>query len=194
MKNHTARLSLSCSNISYRGPVIDIYMTKTNNDPLQPLLETVAQKMISGHLKLATAESCTGGWVAKVVTDLTGSSRWFECALVTYSNQAKQELLGVDPELLEQHGAVSQAVVKAMVMGLLDRCDADVGVSISGIAGPGGGTKQKPVGTVWIAWARPGQLIEVIKYHFEGDRNQVRQQAVIEALSGVLRLIEHDSV
>ncbi|MFW2371689.1 MAG: CinA family protein [Gammaproteobacteria bacterium] len=169
-------------------------MTKNNTEPLLPLLEDVAQKMISARLKLATAESCTGGWVAKAITDLAGSSRWFECGLVTYSNQSKQDFLGVDSQLLEQQGAVSQAVVKAMVLGLLDRCNADMGISISGIAGPEGGSEQKPVGTVWIAWAKPGQLMEVIRYHFQGDRSQVRQQAVIEALSGVLRLIEHDSI
>jgi len=169
-------------------------MTKNNTDPLEPLLELVAQKMISARLKLATAESCTGGWVAKAVTDLAGSSDWFECALVTYSNQAKQDLLGVESRLLEQYGAVSQAVVKAMVLGLLDRCNANIGVAISGIAGPGGGSEQKPVGTVWIAWAKPGQLIEVIKYHFDGDRHQVRQQAVAEALSGVLRIIDHETL
>lgn len=168
-------------------------MTNSNDNELQPLLETVAQKMISRHLKLATAESCTGGWVAKAVTDLAGSSNWFECGLVTYSNQSKQDWLGVDSIALEQHGAVSQAVVKAMVLGLLDRCIANIGVSISGIAGPDGGTELKPVGTVWIAWAKPGQLFEATRYHFEGDRNQVRQQAVFEALLGVLRLIEHDS-
>lgn len=169
-------------------------MTTNSTHLLHPLLMDVAQKMISSKLKLATAESCTGGWVAKVVTDLAGSSRWFECGLVTYSNQSKQDFLGVDSQLLEQQGAVSQAVVKAMVLGLLDRCTADIGISISGIAGPDGGSEQKPVGTVWIAWARPGKLVEVIKFHFEGDRSQVRQQAVAEALSGVLRIIDHETI
>lgn len=163
------------------------------SESLQPLLETLATTLMARQLKLATAESCTGGWVAKAITDLAGSSHWFEASLVTYSNQAKQDLLGVDGQLLEQYGAVSQPVVKAMVLGLLDRCNADIGISISGIAGPDGGSEQKPVGTVWIAWARTGQLFEAVKYHFDGDRNQVRLQAVEEALAGVLRLINRET-
>lgn len=169
-------------------------MINNHHSQLQTLVETLAQKMISGNLKLASAESCTGGWLAKVVTDLAGSSHWFECALVTYSNQSKQGLLGVDSHLLDQHGAVSQPVVKAMVLGLLERCNANIGVSISGIAGPGGGSEQKPVGTVWIAWATPGQLSQATQFNFEGDRSQIRLQAVFEALSGVQRLIDHNEI
>jgi len=169
-------------------------MINNDNSQLQTLVKALAPKMISARLKLASAESCTGGWLAKVVTDLAGSSSWFECALVTYSNQAKQDLLGVDSHLIEQYGAVSQQVVEAMVLGLLDRCDADIGVSISGIAGPGGGSEQKPVGTVWIAWAKPGQLSEAIKFNFTGNRSQIRLQAVLEALSGVQRLIDHEAI
>jgi len=150
----------------------------------------LAKKLIAKNKVIAAAESCTGGWVAKSVTDMDGSSQWFDCSVVTYSNQAKQNLLGVQKNTLDVHGAVSQSVVKEMVLGLLDRCDADMGVSISGIAGPGGGTQEKPVGTVWIAWAKPGVFIEAIKFKFSGDREQVRLQSVFEALKGFERLLD----
>ena len=160
-----------------------------NDEDLADLATDIGQELINKGLKLATAESCTGGWVSKAVTDIDGSSQWFECALVTYSNQAKHELLGVEQALLDEHGAVSQATVKAMVLGLLDRCAADVGISISGVAGPGGGSEEKPVGTVWIAWAKPGQVIEARRFNFMGDRESIRRQSVAEALMGVHRLI-----
>jgi len=157
---------------------------------LQNMAKEVGSRLFEQNLTMATAESCTGGWVSKIITDLDGSSQWFDCALVTYSNQAKQDLLGVSAITLQEQGAVSQLTVKEMVLGLVDRCNTDIGVSISGIAGPGGGTEDKPVGTVWMAWAKPGQLIETVKFQFDGDRDQVRSQAVYEALSGVLRNIE----
>lgn len=157
---------------------------------LQQLAQDVGQNLIARSYKLATAESCTGGWVAKIITDVNGSSAWYECSLVTYSNQAKHELLGVETSILQQHGAVSQPVVKAMVLGLLDRCNADLGVSISGIAGPGGGSDEKPVGTVWIAWARPGQVIESVRFRFDGDRDAVRRQAVEQAFKGIQRMLD----
>lgn len=160
-----------------------------NEEILQNLARVVGKQLIDQNLTMATAESCTGGWLSKIVTDIDGSSQWFDCALVTYSNRAKQDLLGVSDNTLQTMGAVSQLTVKEMVLGLMDRCNANVGVSISGIAGPAGGTEDKPVGLVWIAWARPGQLIETVKYQFDGDRDQVRRQAVYEALSGVLRNI-----
>lgn len=153
-------------------------------------LKQLAERLMNNDQRLASAESCTGGWLAKCITDLDGSSQWFECSVVSYSNQAKQDFLGVKPQTLEQHGAVSQAVVKEMVLGLLDRCQAHLGVSISGIAGPGGGSEDKPVGTVWIAWGRPGQLIEAKRFQFSGNREQVRLQAVYEALNGILRIID----
>ncbi len=161
-----------------------------NEETLQNLAKEVGSRLIDQNLTIATAESCTGGWVSKIITDIDGSSQWFECALVTYSNQAKQELLGVSENTLQTQGAVSQVTVKEMVLGLLDRCNASIGVSISGIAGPGGGTEDKPVGTVWMAWAKPGQLIETVKFQFAGNRDQVRRRAVYEALTGVLRNIE----
>ncbi len=162
-----------------------------NEQSLQQFAQQLGVQLVAQKLTLATAESCTGGWLSKIITDIDGSSRWFECALVTYSNQSKQDLLGVSQTSLDQFGAVSQAVVNEMVLGLLDRCHAHLGVSISGIAGPGGGTADKPVGTVWIAWAKPGRVIESIKFEFAGDRGQVRWQAVEAALKGVQRLLTH---
>jgi len=161
-----------------------------NEDSINSILEQLAPDLMQKNLRLASAESCSGGWLAKAITDLGGSSQWFECSIVSYSNQSKQDFLGVNSQTLEQHGAVSQPVVKEMVLGLLNRCQADLGVSISGIAGPGGGTKDKPVGTVWMAWAKQGQFIESIRFKFNGDRKEVRLQAVYEALKGVQRILD----
>jgi len=154
---------------------------------LQQLAQQTGQQLIAKNMRLATAESCTGGWVSKVITDIDGSSQWFECALVTYSNQAKHDLLGVSEQTLRDFGAVSEQTVKQMVLGLLDRCNANLGVSISGIAGSGGGSDDKPVGTVWIAWAIAGKVVECVRYKFSGNREQVRCEAVAEALRGVQR-------
>ena len=158
---------------------------------LHSVAAELGEKLVSRNMLMATAESCTGGWVSKIITDLDGSSSWFECALVTYHNEAKQEFLGVNPQTIKEHGAVSEQTVKEMVLGLLERCNAGIGVSISGIAGPGGGTAEKPVGTVCMAWARPGRFLESMKFHFTGDREAVRRQAVYEALTGLERLLEN---
>jgi len=163
-----------------------------NPQNISELAQQLSSQLIKQQQVLACAESCTGGWIAKAITDIDGSSQYFDCSIVTYSNQAKTNLLGVQSATLESHGAVSQAVVKEMVLGLLDRCDASLGISVSGVAGPGGGTADKPVGTVWIAWARPGQLIEAVRFKFNGDREQVRLQAVHEALKGVERLLSEE--
>ena len=160
-----------------------------NEDDLKNLAMALGRRLIDQNLTMATAESCTGGWVSKVITDIDGSSQWFDCALVTYSTQAKHDFLGVQDGILETEGAVSHAVVKQMVLGLLDRCNANVGVSISGIAGPGGGSADKPVGTVWMAWARPGEVLETMRFQFAGDRREVRMQAVYEALTGIQRAL-----
>ncbi len=138
-----------------------------------------------------TAESCTGGWISKALTDVPGSSEWFETGFVAYGNGAKTALLGVLPAELEQHGAVSEAVVKAMALGALERAGADIAVAVSGIAGPDGGTPGKPVGTVWLAWAwRRGQSVHVQarRKSFKGDREAVRRKSVAGALSGLLEL------
>ena len=136
---------------------------------------------------LATAESCTGGWLAKVCTDRAGSSGWFERGYVTYSNAAKRELLGVDAETLARHGAVSRETVLEMVAGVLARSHAHWALAVSGIAGPGGGSAEKPVGTVWFAWGGLGGWRLARQARFEGDRDAVREQAVATALQVLLQ-------
>ena len=139
---------------------------------------------------LVTAESCTGGWIAEVVTQTAGSSAWFECGFVTYSNKAKMQLLGVSPRTLVKHGAVSEATAAAMVLGALARSEADIASSVTGIAGPGGGTEEKPVGTVCFGWAvRDGQPATETRV-FSGDRASVRRQSVVFALEGLLSRLE----
>lgn len=139
-----------------------------------------------------TAESCTGGGVAYAITAIAGSSAWFDRSFVTYTNQAKAEMLGIAPELIEQHGAVSQAVVEAMALGALQHSSAQLSVAISGIAGPGGATLDKPVGLVWFAWAlrARGECLFSEKMCFAGDRNEVRQQAILTALQGTCKFIQ----
>jgi len=138
---------------------------------------------------LATAESCTGGWVAQVVTSAAGSSAWFDRGFVTYSNEAKQELLGVRAETLSAHGAVSEETAREMARGALERSKATVAVSVTGVAGPTGGTPEKPVGTVCFAWSR-GSVVRSETRRFAGDREGIRRQSVILALEGVLRALE----
>lgn len=150
------------------------------------LIAALAQALQTRGEWLATAESCTGGMIAAQITDRAGSSAWFERGLVTYSNLAKTELLGVEPALLAEHGAVSQACAEAMARGLLRACPVDWGVAVTGIAGPGGGTPDKPVGTVWIAWIQRGQKPQAHRFGFEGDRASVRAQAAQAALEGLL--------
>lgn len=137
---------------------------------------------------VGTAESCTGGLLAAALTDVPGSSRWFEEGVITYANSSKQRLLDVPEESLEVYGAVSQQVVEAMVSGVLSR-GADVAIATSGIAGPDGGSIEKPVGTVWFAWALKGHISSA-RHEFEGDRQQVRERAVEYALTELLRLLE----
>lgn len=162
-------------------------------DPLYTDVEksclAVAELLLARKLMLTTAESCTGGWVATALTSLPGSSRWFERGFVTYSNRSKQEMLGVSAELLEQHGAVSEPVVRAMAEGALHHSHAQLSLAISGIAGPGGGVLDKPVGTVCLAWAAIGLPARSQVKHFPGDRQAVRLQAVQCALQGVLDVL-----
>jgi len=153
-------------------------------DELTLTASRVAARLRERCMRLATAESCTGGWIAKVLTDLAGSSDWFERGVVTYSNRSKHELVGVREATLERHGAVSEASVREMAAGLLARSGADITLAVSGIAGPGGGTPDKPVGTVWFAWDGPRRTTRRIR--FDGDREAVRRQAVLAALEGVL--------
>ncbi|GLQ94231.1 CinA family protein [Dyella acidisoli] len=153
---------------------------------LGALATRIAAAMQQHRLMLAAAESCTGGWIAKTLTDLSGSSAWFEAGVVSYSNEAKMSLLGVRRETLERSGAVSEETVLEMVSGALDRLHADVAVAVTGIAGPTGGTPEKPVGTVWIGWRRRGGAARAQLFHFAGDREAVRRQTVAAALEGVL--------
>lgn len=141
-------------------------------------------------LQLATAESCTGGGVAQAVTEIAGSSAWFDCGFVTYSNDAKTRLLGVPAALIAQHGAVSEATAAAMASGALANSNAHVAISTTGIAGPTGGSPGKPVGTVWFGWAREGAT-HTERMVFAGDRQAVREQSVRHALQGLLRFIHN---
>lgn len=150
------------------------------------LARRVGQVLERRGLSMATAESCTGGWVAQEVTAIAGSSAWFDSGYVCYSYEAKQRMLGVDAQVLEQFGAVSESVVRQMAEGALARSGVDITVAISGIAGPGGATDTKPVGTVWFAWAVRGQPTVTCLSFFNGDRENVRKQAVVQALEGIL--------
>ncbi len=153
------------------------------------LLEAIAQNAIKNKYLIATAESCTGGWIAKSCTDIAGSSLWFDCGFVTYSNQAKSRMLGVKPQLIEENGAVSEQVVLAMCHGALENSDAHLVVAVSGIAGPGGGTLEKPVGLVWLGWKEKGCNAQAQAFHFEGDRESVRSQTVVTALEKINELL-----
>jgi len=156
------------------------------DEALAGLARDTGQALGMAGLRLATAESCTGGWIAKLLTDIAGSSAWFERGLVTYSNAAKTQLLGVPAGIIEVHGAVSEATVRAMAEGALNVSDAEAALAVSGIAGPGGGSPEKPVGTVWLAWAGKGRETEARRFLFPGDREAVRRQAVAAALEGLL--------
>lgn len=140
---------------------------------------------------VATAESCTGGLISKLLTDIAGSSGWFERGVVTYSNLAKQELLDVPEDIIASEGAVSEATAQCMVEGLLMSSPADWGIAVTGVAGPTGGTKSKPVGTVWIAWLHRGSDPVVRCHHFDGDREQVREQTAKTALTELLKLLRN---
>ena len=152
---------------------------------LLDLVRELAEILESQGLRLVTAESCTGGWIAKLVTDQPGSSAWFEAGLVTYSNEAKHRLLSVSLATLERFGAVSAETAREMLAGALAHSTADLAVAVTGIAGPGGGTPDKPVGTVWIGWQRRGAGADARCFHFAGNRTSVRRQTVAAALSGL---------
>ena len=158
------------------------------DDALHALAEQVGTALQARHLMLATAESCTGGWIAKMVTDIPGCSSWFDCGIAAYSYEAKQALLGVRPETLTDHGAVSRETVMEMVSGALVTSGASIAVAVTGIAGPTGGMPGKPIGTVWIGWKRRGGYPKAELFHFEGDRDAVRRQTVAAALRGLLSL------
>ena len=159
------------------------------DETLNAKAQAVAECLLARGQSMVTAESCTGGWIAKVLTDIPGSSTWFECGIVAYSYEAKEALLGVQPQTLERAGAVSQETAVEMVSGALARYGASVAVAVTGVAGPSGGTPDKPVGTVWIGWKRRGGYARAELFHFDGDREAVRRQTVSAALDGVRRIL-----
>jgi nicotinamide-nucleotide amidase len=160
-----------------------------NDADLLALAGDIAIEVQQRKLMLVTAESCTGGWIAKTLTDLPGSSAWFDAGVVTYSYEAKEALLGVNPRTLERYGAVSEEVALEMVSGALARFGAGVAVAVTGIAGPSGGTADKPVGTVWVGWKRRGGYGHAQLFHFPGDREAVRRQTVAAALNGLRKTL-----
>jgi nicotinamide-nucleotide amidase len=166
-------------------------ITTLKDERLADLAADVGKHLLASRRRLVTAESCTGGWIGKVLTDIPGSSAWFSGGAIAYSNELKQRLLGVDSALLAKCGAVSEPVVRAMAEGAVEKLGADISVAVSGIAGPDGGTVDKPLGTVWFAWRfrQAGELHTVAdRCVFEGDRESVRRQTVEHALRRVLEL------
>jgi nicotinamide-nucleotide amidase len=156
---------------------------------IDDLTGQLAHLLPSRGLMLCTAESCTGGLIAAACTDRAGSSVWFERGFVTYSNASKTDLLGVPADLIVRHGAVSQEVARAMAAGALVHAQAQLAVAVTGVAGPGGGSADKPVGTVWLAWAM-GSQVRTERQHFEGDRGAVRQATVVRALQGLIEMLQ----
>jgi len=164
-----------------------------DHESIQKLAQALVNELTASGKAVATAESCTGGWVAKAITDISGSSAVFGYCIVTYSNGAKESIIGVQNKTLEDHGSVSAEVVKEMAKGTLRLSGADIAVAVSGVAGPDGGTKEKPVGTVWFAWAvRDGAnvLVDTGREQFKGDRELVREASVAYAIQGVRERIE----
>lgn len=150
------------------------------------LAERLGRQLKAKGAKIATAESCTGGGIAQAITEIPGSSEWFDRGFVTYSNAAKIQMLGVRPETLERHGAVSAETAAEMAAGALARSEADCAIAVTGIAGPGGGTEAKPVGTVFIAWQWRGQEVRISKNLFQGSRRQIRAETVKAAIEGMM--------
>jgi nicotinamide-nucleotide amidase len=165
-------------------------MTAPTDVALQELAQAVGVRLAAADETLVTAESCTGGWIAKACTDVAGSSRWFQGGIVAYANSAKSALLGVPEALLAEHGAVSEPVVRAMAAGALQRLGGTIAIAVSGVAGPDGGTPGKPVGTVWLAWARQEAngacRVESVREQFHGGREDVRRWTVGRALEHLL--------
>ena len=156
---------------------------------LDALAVLAGGRLTAAGASLVAAESCTGGWVGQAVTAVSGSSAWFERGFVTYSNEAKQEMLGVRAQTLAAHGAVSEETAREMAAGALTRSRGTIAVAVTGVAGPGGGTDAKPVGMVCFAWAR-GNVVRAETRHFKGDRESVRRQSVMRALQGVIEWLD----
>lgn len=160
---------------------------------VQVMAERLGQVLLAARQLLVTAESCTGGGIAHAITSIAGSSQWFDRGFITYSNASKQELLSVDRELIDGYGAVSEQTAAAMARGALEHSQADISVAVTGIAGPDGGSADKPVGTVCFAWGRRAGETRTARVVFEGDRQQVRERAVLMAIEGLLEIIEKQS-
>lgn len=165
-------------------------MKTVDEKMLFALSEQVGNSLKQRGWMLVTAESCTGGWVGEEVTAVAGSSHWYDRGFITYTNTAKEEMLGVSQKTLEAFGAVSEQTVSEMVTGALKNSHAQIGLAISGIAGPGGATPTKPLGTVCLAWGTKGGEVKSVTRQFDGDRQQVRAQAVAAALTGVLEILQ----
>jgi nicotinamide-nucleotide amidase len=171
--------------MGYYGP--ELYHSMERQ--LRALAQKLGERLTAAGLRMATAESCTGGWIAKVMTDIPGSSSYFERGFVTYTNESKQEMLGVRAETLDAHGAVSAATVEEMVRGALEHSSADIAVAVSGIAGPTGGSAEKPVGTIFFAWGDGEGRIKTQHQRLDGERDAIRKKAVEIALQGLLQLV-----
>ena len=163
--------------------------TGPDQDSLELAARRLGEALLERGWRMATAESCTGGWIAQSVTAIAGSSDWFEAGLVTYSNAAKVSLLGVDPMTIERHGAVSGETAAAMAAGAIAVTGADLAVAVTGVAGPGGGSAAKPVGTVWFGFAGSGRAPRAECRRFDGDRRAVRAQTVAVALAGLAAML-----
>lgn len=186
------RINIDNYDMSRAGPRPP-FLTENGNTACNEALERLAREtgeiLVQQKLMLVTAESCTGGWLGQVITMVAGSSAWYERGFITYSNIAKHEMLGVHNVTLEQYGAVSERTVREMMMGALARSHAQVAVSISGIAGPDGGSSESPVGTVCFAWGLKEGLMRSEVHHFSGNREDVRRRSVIVALQGIIHLL-----
>ena len=161
----------------------------SRTEDIDALAQALGRALAERRLTVTTAESCTGGLIAAAITSVPGSSAWFHQAVVTYANEAKCELAGVPADTLHAHGAVSRATVRAMAEGVLERFGADVAIAVSGVAGPGGGSEDKPVGTVWVAVARTGHGCDARHHLFPGDRAEVRRRTVVAALRATLSVV-----
>ena len=164
-------------------------MARVSDEELLQMAHTLGQKLHGKGWMLTTAESCTGGWLAQIITAIPGSSAWFDCGFITYSNESKQDMLGVTAETLEAHGAVSEETVQEMATGALKHSRAHISASISGIAGPGGGSREKPVGMVCNGWALSDGTVLSSTCRLSGDREEIRSRAVASALRGLIELL-----
>ena len=158
--------------------------------PFHTLTEQLASRLLANNYTVATAESCTGGGIGACLTGLAGSSTWFHGGIISYTDKSKQELLGVSLDSLKTHGAVSEAVVQEMAQGARRKLDTSLAVAVSGVAGPDGGSDEKPVGTVWIGWVNQDGFVSSRCFHFAGDRYAVREATIEAALEGLISLLE----